>query len=58
MGNKKAHMKGGYATYDIFDVTVDKIGFMVGQLHTGQDDYMLNELIELAIEEINPNELE
>ena len=52
-------MKGGYATYDIFDVTDDKIGDIVGQLHLEQqeeDDYMSSELIELAIEEINPNE--
>ena len=47
-------MGGGYATYDIFDVTEDNEGKIVGQLSLEQqeeDEYMPSELIAMALEE-------
>lgn len=41
----------GYATYDIFDITNNKKGEIVGQFEVCQqeeDDYMLSDLIEEA----------
>ncbi len=48
-------MFNGFATYDIFDVTEDKKGTTVAQLHLAQqgvDDYMPSELIEFAKKEL------
>ena len=48
-------ISNGYATYDIFDITNDKIGDFVGQLHLEQQeesDYMPSDLIKLAIKEL------
>ncbi len=46
----------GYASYDIFDVTEDKLGKLVGQLYLEQQeesDYTPSDLIKLAIKEMH-----